>query len=211
MKKMIVLLAVALALLISGSSAAMTGVGAGPGDLVSIDWGVGAPPVRTQLETLVPGRVFNIDLSAGGVFLPPLYYDPIAGPIYKIIEFPVGITMPIIELWETTTVACGTPWTDWHEVILTPGWEWAWDIPPTAFPPSDPTGVFGMPGVLPDGVIDLSVVNFFFDQPVLPGDEIWILKSLIYTGVDFDPTIPVVIAEYPTVPIPVLCLDLNYQ
>ena len=94
----------------------------------------------------------------------------------------------------------GPNWIDWHEEILTPGWEWTFgDITD----PTDPTGAsipgltvsFGPAGNPPN------VIWFDFD-PLVPGTPIDIWKEIHC----IDPnscSSPIQIAEFPTiVPLP---------
>ncbi len=216
MRRLLLLLIVAMLVMVPGKSAfavpVPAPVAAGPGDPVFIDWSAHAQPVYDQLVLQVgPDRVFDVhQQGAENIFsLPPISYDPYAGPIYKLIDptLPENQLQTVMHIRETMQVGPDMAWAGWHEEILTPGWSWAWG-------PEPPTvtygggGVLGVAGVLPSGALDFSVVDFFFDRPLLPGDEVTIDKFLVHDSllgfdVTFDPNMAIVIAEYPTSPVPV--------
>ena len=107
-------------------------------------------------------------------------------------------------LLEYITVGRGTQLTDWHEEILTPGWEWNDVVDPFIALIVDNN--FG--GVLPGLSFNRTStkLDFSFDA-ILPGTQILIQKELEFVGVDdsndeeiFEGS--VVIREYPTIPEP---------
>lgn len=163
---------------------------------------IGAGPPLQPIEKDHPPTIPPIDIQGdeASVFLGPISYDPCAGPIYKLFT---GAQGPSIHIVEDMEVGPGPVWTDWHEIILTPGWEWAFasaPIPPTLDSPS----IGPIPGVPGGGGVE---VNFYF--PAIPcGEQIHIEKYLVWTGLDvtgapvvFTPDI--LVAEYPTtVPVP---------
>ena len=99
---------------------------------------------------------------------------------------------------ESLKVDGNTPWTDWHEEILTPGCEWdSSDLGVTVttdlstFPP--------VPGLSFN--LQPTTLDFSFD-PILPGTEIFIIKDIRFMGVDANNPEettgdPVFISEYP--------------
>jgi hypothetical protein len=146
-------------------------------------------------------------------------FDPSAGPWHKILagggggDFAASDTgsgaLMVFSVIEFLTIG-GTPWTDWHEAILQPGWRWLDDragsgepsftfssgapIPGLAISFTDPTEILG-------GKID-----FTFD-PLPAGTHLKITKRLIFEGLD--PLLPgetflgkLDLFQYPTVPEP---------
>ena len=97
-------------------------------------------------------------------------------------------------------------WTDWHEEILTPGWDWV--VPPVgktefinqsaggvdlAAPPNNP--IHTAPTLTQGGQLDFSFA------PLPPGTRIDIDKQLVFQGSSpFTGTITV--REFPTIPVP---------
>ncbi|HOW69386.1 MAG TPA: PEP-CTERM sorting domain-containing protein [Phycisphaerae bacterium] len=98
-------------------------------------------------------------------------------------------------LSETLTVGGKLPWLDWHEKIITPGWEW---VAPSVFlangnPPSG-LSVSYTPSTATQG----GEIDFYFD-PLQPGTQVNIRKQLQYVGVPGTVfTGGILIAEYPT-------------
>ena len=185
---------------LTGPSAWANGVipvgnGTGPGAATGHDIFVGPPPFPAWLISLPAEEPI------------PVVWDPDIGPWTKELRlmladgspfaFHEGDAIPVVEF---LTVGGSTPWTDWHEEILTPGWEWVpIDEGDTAFLGS-PDGI-PAPGLIVD--LQPTTIDFFFD-PILPGTDIAIAKFIIFVGVD--PGNPeettldsVFIAEYPTV------------
>lgn len=135
----------------------------------------------------------------------PIEWDPTAPPLSK--TFPMlGSSMPpggVIPLSEFYSVAGSVEWTDWHEEIVTPGWEWA---SPAGIFPIDPStgsriGTNPISGLVvnpspPSG----TTLAFDFD-PLLLGTAIEIEKYLLWTGTG-PTTIEPTVLEFPTVPIP---------
>ena len=138
----------------------------------------------------------------------PVTLDPSAGPWSKRLDLvnsgnPVvleeGQSLPVIEFLK---VDGNTPWTDWHEEILTPGWEWhSSNIGVTV---TTELGTYPAGPPVPGLSFNLqpTTLDFFFD-PILPGTEIFIVKSIRFVGVDANNPEettgdPVFISEYPT-------------
>ena len=87
-------------------------------------------------------------------------------------DFAQFLATPFLTLSEFLTVGPGTPWTDWHEQIHTPGWDW------------------GNVNIITPGVVgptNLVInqagpnVDFFFD-PIAPGMNVIIRKQLHFNG-----------------------------
>lgn len=124
------------------------------------------------------------------MFASGLIFDPTAGPMTKRFDTPRHPTgapilldaqqpfpQPIDEQWDLIPGASQPVW-DWHEEILTPGWEWRlrtdaslitrngqpWPWTPIPMPVPDPTKIW---------------VEF---QPIFPGEMLDIHKYLIWVG-----------------------------
>ncbi|MDM8009129.1 MAG: PEP-CTERM sorting domain-containing protein [Phycisphaerae bacterium] len=107
----------------------------------------------------------------------------------------VAVPGQTFTLQELLVVAPTQSWEDWHEHILTPGWEW---VQPTVFfanfapPPGLNTVV--TPGTLTSG----GKIDFTFN-PLVPGTLIDIRKTLQYVGPAGTVfTGKIEIAEFPT-------------
>ena len=164
------------------------------------------------------GESTNHDIYAVGVgaawFIPappaasiPVTLDPSAAPWSKRLDLIHSGTPVEMEEWQSLPVIeflkvdGNTPWTGWHEEILTPGWEWH---------SSDPLGVTvttdlnTFPLVPVPGLsfnLQPTTLDFSFDA-ISPGTEIFIVKDIRFMGVDAnDPEErtgdPAFISEYP--------------
>ena len=102
----------------------------------------------------------------------------------------------IFTLQESLFIAGTLPWSDWHEQILTPGWDWA---PPAVFLANGSVA----PGLTishtPPGPGIGGTIDFYFSS-LPPGTKVDIRKQLQYlggaTGAPFDGIVK--IAEFPT-------------
>lgn len=107
----------------------------------------------------------------------------------------VAVPGQTFTLQELLVVAPTQSWEDWHEHILTPGWEW---VQPTVFfanfaPPPGLNTVI-TPGTMTTG----GKVDFTF-SPLAPGTLIDIRKTLQYVGVSGTVfTGKIEIAQFPT-------------
>jgi hypothetical protein len=98
------------------------------------------------------------------------------------------------QVHEFLVISGNLPWSDWHENIIEPGWEWS------------PNVTFLANGAVPGG---LSVINtpstfatggkleFYFNS-LAPGTVIDIFKELVYTGPVPAQFPGIRIEEYPT-------------
>ena len=146
----------------------------------------------TQFATATPPNGWNVIDATGAPI--PVVLDP-AGPVWgKEFTGPNGgafsypALAPPLPVHELLVVAGNLSWTDWHEDVLAPDWNWA-----------NPTILVN--GVVPAGLtISLSGGNLsYFFNPVPPGSVIDIRKDLVYNGLPgttFIGTLP--IHEYPT-------------
>lgn len=126
-------------------------------------------------------------------------YDRNAGPWLKRLivdpqQDPVTPPLDLIILHEEITIGGSHAWTDWHEEILTPGWEWG----PIVFDILNANDQ----SILNNLVVDTmgNMAWFFFDK-VPPGSTLQIWKEIICTSI-CDPLQSagfVEIIEYPTV------------
>ncbi len=116
------------------------------------------------------------------------FSDPLGGPITAV----PGQTFNVHEL---LMIDQPLPWSDWHEDILTPGWEWTNTISFLAnFAPTPGLAIVNSPGTLTQG----GSLSFTFNS-LPPGTLIDIRKELIYMGqpgVIFTGSIDV--EQYPT-------------
>ena len=126
--------------------------------------------------------------------------DPGAGPWVKTLEGSPDIIpeSTVFILQETLIVGPGLPWADWHEEVLTPGWEWTFgDITDVG----NTGGLELLPGleVSFDPADNPNTIWFEFDT-IFPGASIEIWKELHC----FNPNGcqgPIRVVQYPT-PIP---------
>lgn len=165
---------------------AATGYGQGVGNLGSLPGSFIVQP---------PGH-FEVVAPTGGPI--PVALNP-AGPQW-IKKFELGglVAGPgqQFTVHEFLQVAGNLPWQDWHEQVLTPGWDWSPNsvILANGLPAAGLT-VSTTAGVVPTG----GSIDYTFNS-LAPGTLVDIRKILVYTGgatgVPFQGT--VTIAEYPT-------------
>ena len=141
-------------------------------------------------------------------------YDPTAGPWIKTLRDgipandPDDVFNPLFSdsLIEWIAVGPGHAWSDWHEKILTPDWEFfsLIFIPPSILNP-DGTDYQGFVDANcgqsnPSCTDPVTEINLFFDPPLQPGSQIHLEKGIL-----FDPPTggqhigPVLIEQYPTI------------
>jgi hypothetical protein len=144
----------------------------------------------------------SADPSAG-IWLKTLPLDDLVGP--GLVGPTNGAGGLILGLVEVVTIGEGPAWRDWHESILTDGWEWVTGAIQTmggvlSLPVITPDFATAIPGL--DSTINGRDIAFTFD-PLEPGTEIIILKLLECTDSEicFDEGV-VRIAEYPSIPEP---------
>jgi PEP-CTERM motif len=99
-------------------------------------------------------------------------------------------------------VGPGPAWTDWHEEILTEGWNWAPGTPPGAFVQVGEIGVDieVAPGLQVSLSPDGRIIWFDFD-PVQPSTDFLVIKP-IHCNNQNGCAGSILIAEYPTIPEP---------
>jgi hypothetical protein len=154
----------------------------------------------TQFTSPAPVIGWSVDSGIATNPWLPVQISPTGPQWVKTFSGPNGQPFTAVPgqtftLQELLVIAPTQSWTDWHEHILTPGWDW---VQPTLFmanfaPPPGLSTVFtpGTPSV--GGAVD------FYFNPLAPGTLLDIRKTLQYTGtpgVAFNGTIQ--IAEYPT-------------
>lgn len=164
------------------------------------------PSVETNhdMQTMPGGAGWEIGSANNGV---GVSLDPTAGPWIKTLlginGGPVnaddtGYTNPnSYQLVENLVIGGNLPWTDFHEIVLTPGWNIGALITANGAP---------VPGLNVDltytnGSTTLGSVTMTFD-PLLPGTQLLLRKQLIWVG---DPNVIgnlfsgiVKVAQYPT-------------
>jgi hypothetical protein len=195
--------------LAQGASAVPIGSGATPGLETE-----GIPFAALELEGGGQALIYVVAPEE------PISADPSAGVWLKHLPLngfvPSGLTEPAINgglklgLFELIEVGAGPAWRDWHETILTPGWEWvtgAFLVEDEDVPIPIPTiaDIIAMtltpiPGL--DFTINGSNIAFTLD-PLEPGAQIGIIKLLECTDTQicFQEG-GVRIAEYPSIPEP---------
>ncbi len=169
--------------------AATAAFGQGVGNLGSLP---------TQFQAPVPIGGWNVADATGGPI--PVQLDPNGGPWIKNLTGLGGQPFSAVPgqtffLNESLSIAPSLPWTDWHEQILNPGWDW---VAPIAFlangaPPAGLSGVHTPGNSTVGGSVD------FYFNPLAVGTKIDIRKTLIYNGINgavFTGTLQ--IAEFPT-------------
>ncbi len=134
-----------------------------------------------------------------------LVFDPTAGPMLKMFRSPYEDTLdnPLVQLdalqpfpqpvWEDFQIISGPPPADWHEEILTPGWEWVLpgdDRFPTLFPADASLITLNgnphpwQPIPMPGGPMPHMVWAKF--PPIPPGNTLDIHKALLWVGTPGD-------------------------
>jgi len=154
----------------------------------------------TQFSSPAPVTGWSVDTGNAANPWLPVQIDPNGPQWVKTFTGPNGgpftaVPGQTFTLQELLVVAPTQSWTDWHEHILTPGWEW---VSPTLF-----LANFAPPGglntnITPGNLATGGTIDFTFN-PLVPGTLIDIRKTLQYTGVNgtvFTGTID--IAQYPT-------------
>ena len=182
----------------------------------------GAGPSTTSTYNLA-GTGWIVDNGSFPALPPGLQevaYDPAAGPWHKVLagggggDFAASDTgsgaLMIFSVIEYVTIGGTTPWTDWHERIVQPGWRWQDDRAGSG----EPTFTFSSGAPIPGLGIAFTdptaseggKIDFTFD-PLPPGTNLKITKRLLFEGLD-----PLLsgetflgkldIYEHPTVPEP---------
>jgi hypothetical protein len=159
----------------------------------------------TQFQSPVPIAGWSVDSGNAASPWVPVQISPTGPQWVKTFSAPNGQPFTAFPgqtftLQELLVIAPPLSWTDWHEHILTPGWDWVQPTvflanvpPPGLSPPPGLTTVY-TPGNLSTG----GTVDFYFN-PLAPGTLIDIRKTLQYNGpagAIFNGTLQ--IAEYPT-------------
>ena len=135
-----------------------------------------------------------------------VYYDPDAGPwIKNLAAIPGALNNQVFTLVENLHVGGGPSgtapaWTDFHEEIQTPGWNWS---------PTGPNGEQSWSYTLPGGytasyVIPMgnTSVDWTFPTPLPVCTNITLIKYVVFHNPPGNPAVGLTVAEYPTVPEP---------
>jgi hypothetical protein len=167
-----------------------------------IAWGqgVGAPLGGTTTSHISNG--IGWDIPEDTLPSQPVIRDPAGQPwfkdLYDITGGPVNAAPgDTFSIRERLLIDGTLDWSDWHEEILNPGWEW--DLA-SAFFFADGAAA---PGLVVSGTPSTATtggtISFDFD-PLPPGTEILIGKQLVYKGdaIGSDFAGIVHLAEYPT-------------
>ena len=142
-------------------------------------WVIGTPPAPIPVvrDPNGPKWIKHLTDPGGGPII-----NPNPGTIYDINE--------------TVQIAGNLWWSDWHEEIITPGWEWtsAVSILENVIQPPAGLTIVNTPGTLTEG----GTLEFYFD-PLPPGTLLNIRKQLQYVGIPGTVHIgPIELAQYPT-------------
>ena len=180
----------------------------------------GGPSTTSTFNLAGTGWVVDDGSFPASIGLQTIAYDPAAGPWHKVLagatggDFAASDTgtgaLHTFSVSEYLTIGGTTPWTDWHERIMQPGWRWLDDRassgePSFTFISGAPipglTIAFTDPTLSEGGKIDFSF------SPLPPGTNIKIVKRLVFDGLD--PLLPgetflgkLDIFQHPTVPEP---------
>jgi len=145
--------------------------------------------------------------SVGSSALAPLsvQFDPTKGPFEKSFIFAPGRSIPpgaLLTIFEHLEVR-GTPWTDWHEMIVTPGWVWDSSVGHEPSLRTEVEGIFSPSQVMVEGTISEDT-NLSFDfEAISEGTGVFISKRARWTGqLNFSPDNDLRILEFPSVPEP---------
>jgi hypothetical protein len=192
------------------AAATPIGASAGPG-----------PSTTSMFNLAGTGWVIDDGSFPASLGTQEVAYDSSAGPWHKILsggdggDFAASDTgsgaLMTFSVIEYVTVGGTTPWTDWHESVMQPGWRWLDDRagsgePSFAFASGAPipglSVAFTDPTLVTGGKID-----FTFD-PLPPGTHLKIAKRLVFEGLD--PLLPgetflgkMDVFQHPSVPEPV--------
>ena len=181
----------------------------------------GPGPSRSSTHNLAgTGWVVDDGSFPASIGLQEIAYDPAAGPWHKVLagidggDFAASDTgspaLAVFSVSEYLTIGGTTPWTDWHESIMQPGWRWLDDRAASGEPTFTKTSGAAIPGLsitfTDPTASEGGKIDFTFD-PLPPGTNLKIVKRLIFDGLD--PLLPgetflgkLDVFEYPTVPEP---------
>jgi hypothetical protein len=173
------------ALLVPCTAARADGI---PALVAGIDTDVDNGPFEIPFDSV--NTMWTIDAS--------IIFNPVGGAILKNFDSPSAVTgaplqltsgksVPIVENWQIHESLPGIPpsrpVTDWHEIILTPGWVWTY----SNNPPDSLITLNGQPWPnTPDPNTPPNKISVVF--PVIyPGDTLDIHKSLRWLGTPNNP------------------------
>lgn len=154
----------------------------------------------TQFQSPQPIVGWSVDSGIATNPWVPVQISPTGPQWVKTFTAPNGQPFTAVPgqtftLQELLVIAPTQSWTDWHEHILTPGWDW---VAPTVFMANFATPP-GMTTVHTPGTMTTGGALDFYFNPLVPGTLLDIRKTLMYVGqpgVVFTGTLQ--IAEYPT-------------
>jgi len=155
------------------------------------------------------GQLIDCTWFAGAPAAPiPVQWDPSAGSFTKSFSDP-GQVNPgdTVKIWEFFTVS-GTPWTDWHEDIVTSNWAWNTAVGTPTIDTYTTNGLGQITGRTPvpglivmfNPLVDPASLAFDF-QAITTGTNVLIEKYITWNGGTTGPH-AFEIAEFPTVPVP---------
>ena len=165
----------------------------GPVNANGIAWQASGNPAGISGTTNLSGTWLYQEEVVAWRFEGPVLYAPSSGPLVKNLQEPQDGLYPGFFseglLTERILIVAAPAWTDWHEQIITPGWEWRdWRV-------------FLNGQIIADGLGNSGLLDIVFPTSLAPGVELVFEKNMVYTGAEpFSGTIEV--REYPTVPEP---------
>ncbi len=177
---------------VCGSMAAVLLATAGP----AVAQGVGNLPALPVSFPNLGGGWMVADPNGGSI---PVVRDPNGPKWVKQFFDPSGVIVPVpgqvFTVTERLLIAPQLDWSDWHEEILTPGWEWTTQVLILENVTQPPAGltINNIPGTPTHG----GTLEFYFN-PLSPGTLLDIRKELVYTGPQGVAFPYIEIAQYPT-------------
>ena len=158
----------------------------------------GTPTSAPHCEEWIPGDSWFFGEESDRI---PIGHQPGAGPWVKILPLPVQeiqtgqiIPLPpgyVDDLHEFIVIGGNTEWSDWHEEIQTPGWEFI----------SFGIDINGQPVDFPNAISpDGQSIWIDFVPPLPPGTELDIWKDVECVAPNGCGTLFLEVWEYPTVP-----------
>lgn len=186
----------------------------GEPNVTAPSWTIGSPndPQPVAFDPGLGSWIKDLTAAQGGTVFADDDPNNDPGVITGIPQPPLPT---VFAFTEHLVVGPGPAWVDWHEEILTPGWDW--DVVTIG---SNGTGTVVTPKLLANGVPQDNFTHmppgaghggalwWVFESPLPPGTVIDITKDLVFVGTNaiigdevFNQPV-VQVAQYPTVPTP---------
>lgn len=167
-----------------------------------VGFGAGGPPLVTTAPFGPGGWVIGSPTAPIGITAVPGH-----APWQKVLQPDPQGPVPFSTVFTVTEhIVVGQPgnpgpaWTDWHERIIEPGWDWVGGVITSGGMALPGLVVsLGLPGLLPD--LGHSPDIWFDFDPISPGTVITIEKEIHCHITPFCQG-PILIHEYPTIKVP---------